>query len=391
MKQRETWLTLLRVAVLSVCACVSAAAQTPASTRPQHVILLVIDGLSYLAPERVEMPNLKALMARGAYFRESYSVVPQHPHSGEWAENYDSSIPNPILVSGTIFLKPKQQFVQSAFFPLQFTAHIANELTYKAINGDFHFTFQAGGNEFHKAHDNKRVDDDENMYWTLSVLRRWKPVYMRVHLQDTGAMGGRSRPNIWADNSLYRQALAKADAHLGTLIEELKKLGMYESTLIFVTGDHGQTVEGGHPPFAQDAWPMPVVVAGPGVKAGVRVPYSEQIDIVPTLTHLMGVKPPDNAMGRIMAEALVHPPANVPPRQQHLKELNLVLLEHDRKLTRLREAVKTNPALRSVLTDVEQNFYDVEKILHWYKVGTVEKLIAHNREVLKRIPASVDR
>jgi Sulfatase len=389
MNRRGTWLTLLRVVLVIMIVCASAQAQTPAPGRPQHAILLVIDGLSYLAPERVDMPNLKALMARGAYFRESYSVVPQHPHSGEWAENYDSSIPNPILVSGTIFLKPRQQFVQSAFFPLGFTAHIANELTYKAINGDFHFTFQAGGNEFHKAHDNKRVDDAENMFWTLTVLRRWKPVYMRVHLQDTGAMGGRSRPNIWAENSPYRQALARADAHLGTLIEELKKLGMFDSTLIFVTGDHGQTVEGGHPPFAQDAWPMPVVVAGPGVKAGGRFPYAEQIDIVPTLTHLMGVKPPDNAMGRIMAEALMNPPANVPPRQQRLKELNLILLEHDQKLSRLREAAKSNPSLQAVLTDVEQNFYDVEKILHWHKLGTVDKLIAHNREVLKRIPASV--
>jgi hypothetical protein len=364
-------------------------AQTAAPARPQHAILLVIDGLSYLAPERVDMPNLKALMARGAYFRESYSVVPQHPHSGEWAANYDSSIPNPILVSGTIFLKPDQQFVQSAFFPLGFTAHIANELTYKAINRDFHFTFQAGGNEFHAAHGGKRVDDDENMFWTLTVLRRWKPVYMRVHLQDTGAMGGRSRPDIWAANSPYRQALAKADAHLGTIVEELKKLGMYDSTVIFVTGDHGQTVEGGHPPFAQDAWPMPLVVAGPGVKPGGRFPYSEQIDVVPTLTYLMGVKAPDNAMGRIMAEALMTPPANVPPRQQHLKELNLVLLEHDRALTRLREQVKTNPSLRSALADVERDFLDVEKILHWHKVGSVEKLIAHNREVLKRIPTSM--
>jgi hypothetical protein len=364
-------------------------AQTAAPARPQHAILLVIDGLSYLAPERVEMPNLKALMARGAYFRESYSVVPQHPHSGEWAANYDSSIPNPILVSGTIFLRPDQQFVQSAFFPLRFTAHIANELTYKAINRDFHFTFQAGGNEFHAAHGGTRVDDDENMFWTLTVLRRWKPVYMRVHLQDTGAMGGRSRPDIWAANSPYRQALAKADAHLGTLIEELKKLGMYDRTLIFVTGDHGQTVEGGHPPFAQDAWPMPLVVAGPGVKAGGRFPYSEQIDVVPTLTYLMGVKAPENAMGRIMAEALMSPPPNVPPRQQHLKELNLVLLEHDRKLNLLRAQVKTNPSLKAVLADLDQNFLDVEKILHWYKVGSVEKLIAHNREVLKRIPASI--
>jgi hypothetical protein len=385
MKRRS----LLPAALVFMSLSTAALAQTPAPARPEHAILLVIDGLSHLAPERVDMPNLKALMARGAYFRESYSVVPQHPHSGEWAENYDSSIPNPILVSGTIFLKPKQQFVQSAFFPLRFTAHIANELTYKAINGDFHFTFQAGGNAFHKAHGEKRVDDDENMYWTLNVLRRWKPAYMRVHLQDTGAMGGRSRPNIWADNSLYRQALARADAHLGTIVEELKTLGIYDTTLIFVTGDHGQTVAGGHPPFAQDAWPMPVVVAGPGVKAGGRFPYSEQIDIVPTLTHLMGVKAPDNVMGRIMAEALVSPPDGVPPRQQRLKELNLVLLEHDTRLNKLRDAAKTNPSLQTVLADVEASFYDVEKILHWYKLGTVERLIAHNREILKRIPVSI--
>jgi hypothetical protein len=382
----RTWFT----ALLLVSMPAVSHAQTAAPARPQHAILFVIDGLSHLAPERVAMPNLKALMARGAYFQESYSVVPQHPHSGEWAANYDSSIPNPILVSGTIFLRPDQKFVQSAFFPLRFTAHIANELTYKAINADFHFTFQAGGNEFHAAHGGKRVDDDENMFWTLSVLRRWKPVYMRVHLQDTGAMGGRSRPNIWADNSPYRQALAKADAHLGKLVEELKTLGMYDSTLIFVTGDHGQTVEGGHPPFAQDAWPMPLVVAGPGIKSGVRFPYSEQIDVVPTLTYLMGVKPPENAMGRILAEALANPPANVPPREQHLKELNLVLLEHDRKLNALRAQVKTNPALKSVLADVEQNFLDVEKILHWYKIGSVDKLIAHNRTVLKRIPVSIE-
>jgi hypothetical protein len=71
------------------------------------------------------------------------------------------------------------------------------------------------------------------------------------------------------------------------------------------------------------------------------------------------------------------------------KELSLVLLEHDVTLTKLREAVKSSPSLRPVLTDVEQNFYDVEKILHWYKLGSVDKLIAHNREVLKRVPASV--
>jgi hypothetical protein len=373
--------------------------QAQAPGKPEHAILLVIDGLSYLAPERVDMKNLKALMARGAHYRESYSAPPQHPHNGEWAASFDSSIPNPILVAGTVFLRPGQKFVQSSFFPLKFTAHIANELTYKAINQDFHFTFQAGGQAFHRAHGGKRVDDDENMYWTLQVLRRWKPVYMRVHLQDTGAMGSQSRSpeakgqpwyqNIWGEGSPYRQALLKADAHLGRMMDELKSLGIYDKTIIFVTGDHGQTVTGWHPPFAQDAWPMPVVLAGPGIKADQKFPYSEQIDVVPTLCYLMGVKPPENADGRIMAEALVNPPANIPPRRQDLKELSLVLAEGDARLTKLREEAKTNASLQPVLAEVERDFYDVERLLQWHKFGTVQKLVAHNRQVLAKIPASI--
>lgn len=66
-----------------------------------------------------------------------------------------------------------------------------------------------------------------------------------------------------------------------------------------------------------------------------------------------------------------------------------MLLEHDIKLNKLREQVKKNPSLQPVLADLKQNFLDVEKILHWYKVGSVDKLIAHNRDVLKRIPASI--
>ena len=71
-----------------------------------------------------------------------------------------------------------------------------------------------------------------------------------------------------------------------------------------------------------------------------------------------------------------------------MKELSLVLMEGDTRIGKLRAAAKTNPSLQSVLADVEKNFYDVEKILRWHQFGTVEKLIAHNREVLNRIPAS---
>lgn len=56
----KTWLAALSIASLPTLAL----GQTAAPPRPRHAILLVIDGFSYLAPERVDMPNLKALMAR---------------------------------------------------------------------------------------------------------------------------------------------------------------------------------------------------------------------------------------------------------------------------------------------------------------------------------------
>ena len=80
MNLKTTWVPLLGAALIFVWICGSAEAQTPAAPRPQHAILLVIDGFSHLAPERVDMPTLKALMARGSYFRESYSVVPSTPN-----------------------------------------------------------------------------------------------------------------------------------------------------------------------------------------------------------------------------------------------------------------------------------------------------------------------
>ena len=136
---------------------------------------------------------------------------------------------------------------------------------------------------------------------------------------------------------------------------------------------------------------MPLIVAGPGVKADQQFAYSEQIDVVPTLCYLMGAPlPDDNVTGRVLAEALVNPPADAPERQgQPMKELSLTLMEGDAALTKLRAAAMTDPALRPVLTEVEREFYDVEKMLHWRQFGTVQKLIDHNREVLKRIPQSI--
>ncbi len=352
--------------------------------QPLHAVLFIIDGLSFEAPERIALPHLQSLIARGTYYPRSYNVMPAHPKTGDWATLHRSSIPNPVILAGTVRLRRDQRYVQQSFFPARVTAHAANDIDYSALDVGFNLTFMAGS-------DDRPVHDEETIRWAIEFLRRARPSFMRVHLQDTGNAGSRSYSetnrsvpwfrDIWAEGSPYRQAAAKADEHLGTFIAELRTLGLADSTVIFVTADHGQSDAGWHPYDDEDGWVMPLVVAGPGVKAGQRFEYAEQTDIVPTLCHLMDVPPPENADGRILAEALIDPPRGVSPRRHDLKELNIVLREGDALIKRFRgdAARLAGPGDRFAV--LEREFYGIERILEWHRFASVGELVEHNRRV----------
>jgi hypothetical protein len=363
-------------------------AQPGRDARPQHAVIFIIDGLSYKAVERLNLKNFRDLMTTGTYYEMSYNILPADPSSGEWTRYHSSSIPNPVILAGTVLLRIGQRYVQESFFPDRITAHAANDIAYRRINTGFHLSFLKGSDE-------RPVHDDETMYWTLEFLRRERPAFMKVHLQDTGNAGylcyNETNPsvpwrrNIWAQGSPYRAAALRADEYLGTFVDALKALGIRDQTVLFVTSDHGQADEGWHPFDNEDAWAMPLVVTGPGVRAGSRFDYAEQIDIVPTLCHLMGAKPPSNAAGRILSEALLQPPPNVPPRRQRLKELNALIRDGDALLEKLRKQAENSPALKTKLAEVASDYYGLDRILHWNRFGSVEKLMAHNRSVLKRL------
>lgn len=56
---------------------------------------------------------------------------------------------------------------------------------------------------------------------------------------------------------------------------------------------------------------------GPGIRSGVEIPAIRQIDIAPTLAHLLGIDPPADTCGRVAFEALAVPtpaPAPAPAR-----------------------------------------------------------------------------
>jgi hypothetical protein len=224
-------------------------------------------------------------------------------------------------------------------------------------------------------------------------------------MQDTGVAAGESRnapagspykDNIWADGSPYIKALQQQDVYLGQFVDALKKSGKWEKTVMFITGDHGEQTEGGHPANNPEAWTMPLAMVGPGIKKGVAFDYAEAIDTVPTLCHLMGVPPPLNADGRILAEALVSPPAGVPPRQQKIKEINFLLLDIENALAKLTGVPGAASAAGgqgrfSALRLAQQDYFDIERILEWHQFGTYDRFIAHHRQLLARVTAMLPK
>jgi arylsulfatase A-like enzyme len=85
--------------------------------------------------------------------------------------------------------------------------------------------------------------------------------------------------------------------------------------------DGGTKGKGSHASFGPADVRAMLVAAGPDFKQGFlsELP-SGNVDIVPTILHLLGIKPPEPLDGRVLAEALVEGGTSVPAPETHVIE-----------------------------------------------------------------------
>lgn len=107
----------------------------------------------------------------------------------------------------------------------------------------------------------------------------------------------------------YRACVSLIDHQVGRLLDEVDRLGIADSTIIILWGDHGwQLGEHGfwckHTNF-EVATRAPLLVVAPGVE-GHRVcgRFVEYLDIYPTLCDLAGLPKPTHLQGRSMLPLL---------------------------------------------------------------------------------------
>jgi arylsulfatase A-like enzyme len=119
--------------------------------------------------------------------------------------------------------------------------------------------------------------------------------------------------------NLYRAAydgeIAHLDRHLGELFDDLRARGLYDRTLIVLTGDHGEEFQehGGwwHGTTLYDEQTHVPLIVKPTLGGGGRVvqEFATSLDITPTVLHAAGLPAPDVAQGHVLPLDGGAPPA----------------------------------------------------------------------------------
>ena len=113
-------------------------------------------------------------------------------------------------------------------------------------------------------------------------------------------------PDVRADYALHLEGIRDADKWVGIFIDDLKKKGLLENTIIFFFSDHGGCLPRGKgysystsfkPAliiYAPEKW-QSLLPSKPGTKCDRLVEFA---DFGPTLLSVAGVKPPEHLQGK---------------------------------------------------------------------------------------------
>ncbi|HEV2851993.1 MAG TPA: sulfatase-like hydrolase/transferase [Thermoanaerobaculia bacterium] len=160
---------------------------------------------------------------------------------------------------------------------------------------------------------------------TLKRARPWlesvkdKPFFFFFHIYEPHTPY--APPEPWASKyaSKYDGEIASADQIVGDLINELKRMGVYDKALVVLLSDHGEGLgdhgEDEHGVFLyNESIHVPLLVKLPeGQKAGGTTGRPvELLDVAPTVLALLGMDVPKAMTG---VSLLAEDTGNVPPRR----------------------------------------------------------------------------
>ena len=127
---------------------------------------------------------------------------------------------------------------------------------------------------------------------------RGKPPYLAEgrHRQQAQSYGYGAEAGMRKHLARYYAAITDLDRALGRVFAALDRLGVRDNTYVVLLGDNGWFI--GEHGFTSKVLPyeesirVPLAIAGPGLRAGVRGDMVLNADVAPTLLELAGIEAP---------------------------------------------------------------------------------------------------
>jgi arylsulfatase A-like enzyme/Flp pilus assembly protein TadD len=294
------------------------------STHP-NIILITLDTtradrMGFLGSKRGLSPNLDAMARQGIAFTRAYSHVPitTASHTTILTGTYpqynrvdDFGIPLSTRLPYLPDLLHAQGYHTGAFVgslildPLDGTAP-GFDRGFEIYDAGFHL--RRHGMDRYKSVE-RRADDvvSHALAW-LSQLENG-PFFLWVHLYDAHDPYDPPPPfKAKFASQLYDGEIAYADSAVGRLLDELRKHGLYDETLIAVMADHGESLgahgENTHGIFLYDeTLHVPLLFKLPASHAaGKKIDTRARlVDVAPTILQEAGLPIPKEMQGESLS------------------------------------------------------------------------------------------
>lgn len=292
-------MSILRI-FLAVMLAVASVSFCEAKGKAKHVVLVGLDGWGGYSMPKADMPNVKALMANGAYTMKKRTVLPSSS-APNWAAMFMGA---PTEVHGYTTWGSKTPEIPSpvvnehGIFPTIFS--VAREAYPKAEIGVLYewdgikYLIDTLALSYHAQGVNTPENPDNLCRMAEEYIVDKKPMLMAVCFDEpdhTGHTAGHDTPEYYA-------MLTRLDEYVGRIVRAIERAGMRDETVIIVTADHGG-INKGHGKISLQEMETPFVVTGPGIKAKGEInDLMLQQDVAATIAAILGVKTPQQWNGK---------------------------------------------------------------------------------------------
>ena len=309
--------------LLTALTAAQATAQTPQKSAPNVVLITIdtlrADHLGCYGYKQIKTPNIDGLAADSSRFERAYTVVPVTlpSHTAMLTGTY------PMLSGMHDFSANKLSPQQGTMATVLKQAGYATGAVVASAVLDSRFGLNQGFDFYYDHFDFSRLEEanldemerpgnvvaDQALDWLGKNSQ--KKFFLWMHLYDPHYPYRPPKPysHEYAAQP-YDGEIAFADEQVGRLLRFLKDNGLYQNTVIVLSGDHGESLgehgEKTHGFFIYNVtMHVPLIIHLPGKSAAHTVadPVS-LVDLMPTVLAATGLDIPSQVQGRSLVPAL---------------------------------------------------------------------------------------